>query len=156
MLSAGELAVRRVSKSEAKGEASARGTKFNFRLTSRIQVSCGLPVLLPALPCSRVFIFTVVTCRSQHVQHRCFCEEPPRQAGPPTAEPSSGVDNSWCVLILPISSATHHVNVIVVCNRTLLAFPHYFFIPLRGSEDGRRALTHILSRLLPVLRYPLY
>ena len=37
MLSAGELAVRRVSKFEA----SAHGTKFNFRLTSRIQVSCG-------------------------------------------------------------------------------------------------------------------
>jgi hypothetical protein len=40
MLSVGELAVRRVSKFEAKAEASARGTKFNFRLTSRIQVSC--------------------------------------------------------------------------------------------------------------------
>ena len=41
MLSAGELAVRRVSKSEAMAKASARGTKFNFRLTSRIQVNCG-------------------------------------------------------------------------------------------------------------------
>ena len=41
MLSVGELALRRVSKLEAKAEASARGTKFNFGLTSRIQVSCG-------------------------------------------------------------------------------------------------------------------
>lgn len=39
MLSVGELAVRRVSKFEVKAEASARGTKFNFRLTSRMQVS---------------------------------------------------------------------------------------------------------------------
>lgn len=41
MLSAGELVVRRVSKFEAKAEASARDTKFSFRLTSRLQVSCG-------------------------------------------------------------------------------------------------------------------
>jgi hypothetical protein len=41
MLAAGELAVRRVSKFEAKAEASARGTKFGIRLSSRIQVSCG-------------------------------------------------------------------------------------------------------------------
>jgi hypothetical protein len=41
MLSAGELAVRRVSKLEAKAEASVHGTESNFRLTSRIQVSCG-------------------------------------------------------------------------------------------------------------------
>jgi hypothetical protein len=41
MLSAGELAVRRVAKFEAKAEAAARGTKFSFRLTSRMQVSCG-------------------------------------------------------------------------------------------------------------------
>ena len=41
MLSAGELAVHRVSKVEATADASARGTKFNFRITSRIQVSCG-------------------------------------------------------------------------------------------------------------------
>jgi hypothetical protein len=40
MLSVGELAVRRVSKFEAKAEASARGTKLNFRVASRIQVSC--------------------------------------------------------------------------------------------------------------------
>jgi hypothetical protein len=42
MLSAGELAVRGISKFEAKAEASARGTKLNFRLTSRIQVVTGL------------------------------------------------------------------------------------------------------------------
>jgi Phosphatidylinositolglycan class N (PIG-N) len=41
MLSVGELAVRRVSTFEAKAKASTRGTKFDFRLTSRIQVSCG-------------------------------------------------------------------------------------------------------------------
>ena len=41
MLSGGELAMRRVSKSEAMVKASARSTKSNFRLTSRIQVSCG-------------------------------------------------------------------------------------------------------------------
>lgn len=48
------------------------------------------------------------------------------------------------------------MNVIVVCNRTVLTFPHYFFIPLHGSEDGRRAPTLVFSRLLPVLRYPLH
>jgi hypothetical protein len=41
MLSIGELAVRRVSKFEAKAGPSTRGTKFNFRFTYRIQVSCG-------------------------------------------------------------------------------------------------------------------
>lgn len=40
MLAAGELAVRRVAKFEVKDKASVRGTKFSFRVTSRIQVSC--------------------------------------------------------------------------------------------------------------------
>ena len=112
--------------------------------------------MLPALPYSCVVIFTVVPCRAQHVQHRCFCEEPSRQAWPSTSEPSSRVDNFWCVSVQATSSSTYHVNVIVVCNRTLLAFPRYFFILLHGSEDGRRAPTHLFSRLLPVLRYPLH
>ena len=156
MLSVGELALRRVSKFEVKAEASARGTKFNFRLTSRIQVSCCYRSCSP--PCGTYvpFILTVVTCRPQHMQYRCFREEPPRQAWPPTFEPSSGVDNFWCVSVQRTSSSKHHANVIVVCNRSLLSFSYYFVIPLHGSEVGRRAPTHLFSRLLPVLRYPLY
>ena len=53
MLSAGELAVRRVSKFEAKAEASTRGTKFNFRITSRIQVSNGRR---PCSPLCRTYV----------------------------------------------------------------------------------------------------
>lgn len=47
MLSVGELAVRRVSKFEAKAEASARGTKINFKLTYRIQVNYYHPSCSP-------------------------------------------------------------------------------------------------------------
>ena len=53
MLSAGELAVRRISKFEAKTEASVDGTKFNFRLVSRIQVSCGHR---PYFPLCRTYV----------------------------------------------------------------------------------------------------
>ncbi len=98
MLFAGELAVRRISKSEI--TASTRDTKFNFKITSRIQVSNGHRYLAPALPYSCALIFTVVTCRSQHVEHRGFCEEPPRQAWPPGPKSSSWVDNFWCVSVI--------------------------------------------------------
>jgi len=50
MLSVGELTVRRISKFEITAKASARGTKFNFKLTSRIQVSYDHRYLAPALP----------------------------------------------------------------------------------------------------------
>lgn len=55
MLCAGELAARRVSKFEAMAKASARGTNFNFRLTSRIQVSCSHLFFAPR--------FAVLICR---------------------------------------------------------------------------------------------
>jgi hypothetical protein len=92
MLVIGELAVRRVSKFEA------QGTKLNFGVTSRIQVSCGHQPLSCAL---RVFISTVASYRDLHVQHRGFRGEPPRQAWASVSQSSSRVDNLRCVSIRP-------------------------------------------------------
>jgi hypothetical protein len=77
MLFVGELAVRRISKFENTAPASARGAKLNFGRTSRIQVSCGTCLQVCCIY-EPFFMFTVATCRTQHVQHRGFCEEPPR------------------------------------------------------------------------------
>ena len=92
MLAIGELAVRRVSKFEA------RGTKLNFGVTSRIQVSYGHR---PLLLYSQAFISAVATYRALHVQHRGFRGEPPRQAWPPVSQSSSGVDDLRCVSVRP-------------------------------------------------------
>ena len=92
MLAVGELAVRRVSKFEA------QGTKLNFGVTSRIQVSCGHRPLRCTL---RVFVSTVATYRDLHLQHRGVRGEPPRQAWPPASQSSSRVDNLRCVSIRP-------------------------------------------------------
>jgi hypothetical protein len=92
MLAIGELAVRKVSKFEA------RGTVLNFGVTSRIQVSRGHWPLLLYL---RVFISTAATYCTLHVQHRGFRGEPPRQAWPSVSQSSSGVDDLRCVSVQP-------------------------------------------------------
>jgi hypothetical protein len=95
MLIAGELAVRRVSKIEA--TASVSSTKFNFKLTSRTQVSCAHQ----CFPCVSVLMglrsAIVITHRPQYAEHRGFRAEPPGQAWSPTSKSGSGVDTIWCV-----------------------------------------------------------
>jgi GPI ethanolamine phosphate transferase 1 len=80
------------------------------------------------------------------VEHRGFCEEPPRQAWPPAPKSSVWVDNFWCVSVHPISPATHHANVIIVYTGLSLLFPLFssFFFTAPRTAEGR-LLTYFLT-----------
>jgi hypothetical protein len=95
MLIAGELAVRKVSRLEA--TASISSAKFNFKLTSRTQVSCARQCFACVSVLMSLRSALAITHRRQYAEHRGFRAEPPGQAWSPTSKSGSGVDTVWCV-----------------------------------------------------------
>jgi hypothetical protein len=154
MLAVGELSVRRVSKFEATASASGPGTKLNFGHTSRLQVSCGHRYLTP--PLCRIYVSsylqlllvalsvcnTVVSVKS--LQDRL---------GLPFINQVMG----WIIFGGSLSNQSHPARTNVIrLHRNRLSFPLFLVLLLCGSEDGRRAPTHLFSLLLPVLRRSLH
>ena len=135
MLFAGVLAVRKVSEMES--SVALHVSRFNFRVTARIQV--GWTRLSFRLACLRIRPISAATYRAQYAGHHSFCTEPPSQEWPPARKSSSRVDYLSCVRLDSDASLS---DVIDLCPVLSALLP--FFLRAPRTAEGR-LLTYFLS-----------